>query len=130
VVSDLLATRDGATYAVKQLTGVLHRYDLGDEHPLIGCTAPDLVLAGGDRLAEYFTTGCAVLLDPADSAELRRVAAPWSDRVRVVTAKPVAAQSIIGLLARPDGYVAWASDSDLTGLDAALHRWLGNPTPA
>jgi hypothetical protein len=35
-----------------------------------------------------------------------------------------------GVLVRPDGVVAWATDSTDTGLDAALRRWAGVPEPA
>ncbi|WP_437113721.1 hypothetical protein [Streptomyces violaceusniger] len=39
-----------------------------------------------------------------------------------------------GVLVRPDGVVAWASDTTdvaaITGLEAALHRWTGAPTSA
>ncbi|WP_024799369.1 FAD-dependent monooxygenase [Nocardia sp. BMG51109] len=128
VLSELLATKDGATYVAKRLTGVLNRYDLGDGHPLVGGVVPDLDLADGSRLAQYFTAGGAVLLDPADSAELRAAAEPWSDHIRIVTAKPLVAQNLTGLFSRPDGYVAWASDGGPDGLAAALRRWLGDPT--
>nr|WP_315975420.1 hypothetical protein [Streptomyces nigrescens] len=34
-----------------------------------------------------------------------------------------------GVLVRPDGVVAWASDiAAVTRLDAALHRWAGAPS--
>jgi hypothetical protein len=34
------------------------------------------------------------------------------------------------VLVRPDGVVAWATDTaETTGLDAALHRWTGAPAP-
>ena len=34
-----------------------------------------------------------------------------------------------GVLVRPDGVVAWASDStDTAGLEAALYRWTGAPS--
>ncbi|WP_156674480.1 FAD-dependent monooxygenase [Nocardia terpenica] len=125
VLSEILATCDGATYIVKRLSGVVNRYDLGGGHPLIGALMPDLPLTDGTRLSDYFTDARAVLYDPTDSAPLRAAAQPWSDRVRVVTTKPVAAQWFTGLLVRPDGYVAWAGD-DFTALEAALHRWFGD----
>lgn len=127
VLSELLATRDGATYVVKHLSGVLHRYDLGEGHPLIGGVTPDFALAGGSRITDHFAAGRAVLWDAADCAELRRAAAPWADRIRLVTAEPAAAQQLTGLLARPDGYVAWAGDNGPAGLTTALNRWLGAP---
>ncbi|NUS45912.1 MAG: NAD-binding protein [Mycobacteriaceae bacterium] len=127
VLTDLLATPAGATYVLKQISGVLHRYHPGD-HELIGAAAPDLALADGTRLGEHGADGRAVLLDAADSPVLRTAAAPWSDRVRIVTAKPADPRTFTALLVRPDGYVAWASDTPApTGLTAALARWFGAP---
>ncbi len=64
-----------------------------------------------------------MLLDLADSAELRSLAGKYSG-VGVVTAKAADGGSLSGLLARPDGCVAWAAeDGDLTGLGDALNRW-------
>lgn len=127
VVTDLLATRDGSTAIFKKISGVLHRYDLGGGHDLIGAVAPDIELSDGSRLGAHFADGRAILLDLADSAELRTIAAPWSDRVRVVTAKPVAPRDLSAMLIRPDGYVAWAADSgECDGLAEALRRWFGD----
>ncbi|MFB8000815.1 FAD-dependent oxidoreductase [Nocardia sp. NPDC056000] len=126
VMTDLLGTKDGATEIFKRISGVLHRYDLGGTHPLVGAVAPDLELADGTRLGEYFADGTGVLLDLNDSPALREVAAAWPHRVRVVTAKPAQPQSVSALLARPDGVVAWAADtSDMAGLKEALSRWFG-----
>ncbi len=127
VVADLLATGDGATYLARKLSGVLHRYDLGGGHPLVGLGAPDLELADGSRLGEHGQDGQAVLLDLADSAELRALAAGWAGRVRVVSAKPAGHPELTGLLMRPDGYVAWArGDGRLDQLGRALATWLGD----
>jgi len=127
VVTDLLGTRDGSTAIFKRIAGVLHRYDLGGDHHLIGAVAPDIELSDGSRLGAHFADGRAILLDLADSAELRTIAAPWSDRVGVVTAKPVAPRDLSAMLIRPDGYVAWAADSgDRGGLAEALRRWFGD----
>ncbi len=126
VVGDLLATGDGATYLAKKLSGVLHRYDLGDGHPLVGYGAPDVEFADGSRLADHCAGGRAVVLDLADSAELREIAAGWGDRVNVVTTKPVSYPELTGLLMRPDGQVAWASEDGTAGqLAQALSTWLG-----
>jgi 2-polyprenyl-6-methoxyphenol hydroxylase-like FAD-dependent oxidoreductase len=128
VVSDLLATADGATYMAKQLSRVLHRYDLGAGHALVGLGAPDLEFADGSRLAEHCAAGQALLLDLADSAELRAVAAGWHDRVEVITTKPVSHPELTGLLMRPDGHVAWASEGNrLDQLGHALSTWFRPP---
>jgi hypothetical protein len=47
--------------------------------------------------------------------------------VSVVTDGPATPTRV---LVRPDGVVAWASDTtDVAGLDAALRRWTGAPSP-
>ena len=121
VVADLLATDDGATYLAKKLSGLLQRYDLGGGHPLVGSGAPDLALADGTRLGEHCHDGRPLLLDLADSAELREVSAPWGERVHLVTAKPADDGALTGVLVRPDGFVAWAAeDGTPTGLAEAL----------
>jgi 2-polyprenyl-6-methoxyphenol hydroxylase-like FAD-dependent oxidoreductase len=127
VVSGLLATGDGATYVAKHLSGVLHRHDLGGGHALVGQGAPDLQFADGSRLAEHCADGRALLLDLADSAALRTLAAGWGDRVNLLTTKPVSHPELTGLLVRPDGYVAWASENGpLSELGRALSTWFGN----
>jgi len=70
-----------------------------------------------------------VLLDLADSADLRAVAAGWKDRVAVTTTTadvPAALGEAATLLVRPDGYVVWAGE-DADELRSALHRWFGEP---
>ncbi|WP_328401957.1 FAD-dependent oxidoreductase [Nocardia sp. NBC_00403] len=128
VFAELLATTDGATTVFKNLSGVRHRYDLGGGHALTGAPAPDFELSDGSRVEDHFVDGGAILLDLADSAELRNLVAPWSSRVRVVTAKPTRSRSLAAMLIRPDGYVAWAADStEIDGLSSAVTRWFGAP---
>ena len=74
-----------------------------------------------------------VLLDLADDAALRAVAAGWKDRVVVTTAtaQADALGAAPALLVRPDGYVVWAgTDAGAAGLEAALVRWFGRPRPS
>ncbi|MET0700647.1 MAG: FAD-dependent monooxygenase [Mycobacterium sp.] len=128
IVSDLLSTRDGATYAVKKVSGVDQRIELPGAHPMIGRYLPDLWLADGSRLADHGHGGGFLLLDrTADGAFARRADAV-SGRVRIVRDGPA---TPAGVLVRPDGVVAWAGDDGAdTGLDAALRRWAGLPPSA
>ncbi|MFJ1647554.1 FAD-dependent oxidoreductase [Streptomyces sp. NPDC088258] len=136
VVADLLNTREGTTYAVKKVSGVDQRIDLPGDHPLVGRYVPDLWLADGSRLADHGHGGGFVLLDRTPDGAFARRAGAWAGRLNTVSddhAKPT------GVLVRPDGVVAWASDASnttgttgtvsVTGLEAALRQWAGAPSP-
>jgi len=106
------------------LAGSDVRYPVGDTHPLSGYLAPEMTLDDGTRLAELLRHARPVLLDLSGGG-FATSAGAWADRVDLVTGgsadTPVAA-----LLVRPDGYVAWATDSpDGPGLTEALARWFG-----
>jgi 2-polyprenyl-6-methoxyphenol hydroxylase-like FAD-dependent oxidoreductase len=127
VVSEFLGTRDGATYYVKRISGMWQRYDLGDGHPLVGTTMPNLRLEDGTRLADHTHEGRALLVDLAGDDQLAALAKPYAGRLGLVRGSSEGA-GVSGLLVRPDGFVAWASAdgaSDPAGLEAALTRWLG-----
>ncbi len=131
VVADLLSTREGATYAVKKISGVTQRVDLPGDHPLVGRNAPDLWLRDGSRLTDHGHTGGFLLLDRTPDGAFARLAAGWTGRVTSVTDDR---GTPAGVLVRPDGVVAWASDSTdiaaVTGLESSLRRWAGTPSPA
>ncbi|MEU4148735.1 FAD-dependent monooxygenase [Streptomyces sp. NPDC026659] len=130
VVADLLGTRDGTTYAVKQISGVTQCTDLPGTHPLTGRYAPDLDLTNGSRLSDHAHDGGFLLLDRSPDGTFAALATAWADRVRLVTD---AHATPAGVLVRPDGVIAWASDttdtSELKELEAALLRWAGEPSP-
>jgi hypothetical protein len=131
-------------YIAEMLSGVDVRYDLSDEqadpHRLLGTFARDLVLDtvdGETRLSELTRRGNGVLLDLAGRPEVAATAQEWAGqvgwtgRVRQVVATSKQEPDLVGLLVRPDGYVAWAADRDTTpesvraGLGRALARWFG-----
>ncbi|MGW5365155.1 FAD-dependent monooxygenase [Actinopolymorpha pittospori] len=105
VVSDLLDTTTGTTYMARKISGYWQGY--GDD-PVIGRTAPDLVLADGTRLGEHLYDGKGLLV----GAEVDG----YADRVDSVKADHP------GMLVRPDGIVAWAGGD---GLEDALTTWFG-----
>ena len=131
VVRDLVATRDGATYFAKKISGVWQRYDLRGDHPLIGKSAPDFEFADGSRLGEYCHDGRALALRLAattsNSAISAQSGATGSKSSRFASKK---ASDLTALFVRPDGCVAWASngDPDLDDAAAALSEWLGLST--
>jgi 2-polyprenyl-6-methoxyphenol hydroxylase-like FAD-dependent oxidoreductase len=72
--------------------------------------------------------GRPLLVD--NTGGLGDVAAPWRDRVDVVSA-PLPEGT--AMLVRPDGYAAWAGDTaapDVASLRTALARWFGEPARA
>jgi hypothetical protein len=118
IVADLLSTRDGTTYAVKKISGVTQRIELPGDHPLTGRYVPDVYLGDGSRLADHAHNGGFLLLDRTSDGTFARIG---NGRARVVSD---ARDTPTGLLVRPDGVVAWASDTDdAAGLDDALRRW-------
>ncbi|WP_280669173.1 MULTISPECIES: FAD-dependent monooxygenase [unclassified Kitasatospora] len=125
----------------EMLSGVTVRYELeGPEHRLLGDFARDLDLrtAQGERtLPEYLHRGTGLLLDLAGRPEIGQAYQDWADglsragRVQHVEAQCTQESGLVGLLVRPDGYVAWAADHEATGpelhkgLSEALTRWFG-----
>jgi 2-polyprenyl-6-methoxyphenol hydroxylase-like FAD-dependent oxidoreductase len=137
VVGDLLSTREGTTYAVKKISGVTQRFDLPGNHPLVGRFVPDVWLSDGSRLADHGHGGGFLLLDRTPDGAFARRAAAWAGRVTSVTSvndDHATPTGVTGVLVRPDGVVAWACDTDgladTAGLEAALHRWAGAPSPS
>jgi hypothetical protein len=123
VFGELLEDRTTVQRIADLISGADIRYD-----GMLGW-APDLVLRNGSgtvRLAELTRGGRPLLLDPTGAdGELGEAAAPWRDRVDVVTAR-CDDPAVTAMLVRPDGYVAWSA-GDTDGLRAALKRWFGEP---
>lgn len=130
IVRDLAGTRDGATYFAEQLWGISLHYDFGGTHPLIGYSAPDLQFADGSRLANHLRDGSALLVDFTKNKSLRAAAEGWRGRMRYVPGVALDGLGLSALLVRPDGFVAWASDSapNHDELEEAATRWLGLPS--
>ncbi|MFF4412766.1 SDR family oxidoreductase [Streptosporangium sp. NPDC001559] len=120
------------------ISGLGIRYDVGPgDHPLLGARVPpaDYVTeAGPTSTAALLRPGRGLLLDlsgePGRHAGLRRLTAPWADRVNTVAARTAAGDAATDgsvFLVRPDGYIAWAETSGAAGLRDALERWFGRP---
>ncbi|MCC8246322.1 FAD-dependent monooxygenase [Saccharothrix luteola] len=131
VFTELLRHPEVERHLAARVSGLDIRYDVGGgENPLLGLRLPHLDLTRGHHRtsgAELLRAGRGVLLDLADNAVLRRRAAPWADRIDVVTA--TAADDLPGgttaVLVRPDGHVAWAAPGTHHDLPTALDRWFG-----
>jgi bifunctional hydroxylase/dehydrase len=140
IFTELLAYEAVQRHLVGMVTGLDIRYDVGPgDHPLLGRRLPDHELVGdfgesGKASAfESLHAARGVVLDLADAPGTRAAAAPWNDRVDVVTATLHAVgagtplEGVDAVLVRPDGYVAWVGSgrSGAEGLPDALTRWFG-----
>ncbi|MER6691609.1 hypothetical protein [Streptomyces minutiscleroticus] len=105
------------------------RYDLGDDHRLVGTLCPDMkltlerpdpdVVTAVNRSADLLREGRGPLLDLVDRAEARGAAAAWTGRVNTVTARTDRVD-VDALLIRPDGCVARPC---LPGRTSTPPRW-------
>jgi bifunctional hydroxylase/dehydrase len=136
VFAELMRHDEVLRHLSGMVSGLAIRYDLGSEHPLAGMRLPkaDLVSAEGKTTTiAPLQQGLGAFLDFSDDAALCAVAGRWPERVNVVAAQPHGlspASPLTGvpaLLARPDGYVAWAG-TDAAELAGALERWFGPAT--
>ncbi|MGA5729587.1 FAD-dependent monooxygenase [Streptomyces seoulensis] len=120
VLADLLGTRDGTTYAVKQIAGVTQRLPLPGSHPWTGRYVRDVALSDGSRLADHAHEGGFLLLDRTPGAVFAELGKGRAQIVRD------GGTGVVGALIRPDGVVVWASDTtDPAGLEPALRQWAG-----
>jgi 2-polyprenyl-6-methoxyphenol hydroxylase-like FAD-dependent oxidoreductase len=128
ILRDLIATRDGATYFAERVWGVSLRYDLGEEHPLVGRSCPDFELEDGTRLGALLRDGNGVLLDFDRQASLQALDGLWGDQVRYVAKDAKDRLGLSAVLVRPDGFVAWASDTTPVPEDVtrAAARWFAS----
>jgi hypothetical protein len=129
-IRTILRFRPSRTAMAGRLTGLGIGYPHAGraEHRWTGRRMPDLS-CGGDRLYELLRDGRFLLLDASGSvsSEVALVGARWSDRVRTARSEPHAVPGLPRfVLVRPDGYVAWASDTDSDrGVVQAVSRWCG-----
>lgn len=127
VMADLADTRDGATYLAERVWGVAQQLDLGDGHPLVGRSVPDVLLADGRRPGEVLRAGQGALLVFEAGAPLLQAVECWPQCPPCITSEQEGVPGLGAVLVRPDGIVAWACDAggDQAGLPQALQRWFG-----
>jgi 2-polyprenyl-6-methoxyphenol hydroxylase-like FAD-dependent oxidoreductase len=125
IMRELIRTRDGATYFAERVWNVSLRYDLGGEHPLVGRSSPDFELEDGRRLGALLREGNGVLLDFDRQSSLKALDGRWGDRVRYVASDAKDRLGLSALLVRPDGFVAWATDTpaEAEEVTRAAARW-------
>ncbi|WP_458091025.1 FAD-dependent oxidoreductase [Streptomyces malaysiensis] len=129
LVRDLMSTPDGTTHVYRRTSGLFNRYDLGNEQPLVGRTAPDFRFADGTRLGDLMHQGHGVALDFSGDRALRRAAQGWEGRIRYASGSVRDDLGLGAVLIRPDGVVAWASEHtpDRDAFEQIAAQWFGNP---
>lgn len=114
-------------YLSGMISGVDTRYSGFGMAPDIEVKTPD----GAVRLASLLHSGRPLYVDLASRDDLVAVVEGRVDVVRGVAASP---SSSVGLLVRPDGYLAWESTgslsdafsrADAVSLEEAVNRWFG-----
>lgn len=127
IIRDLIETRDGATYFAGRVWGIHTQYDLGNSHPLVGHSVPNFELEDGTTMGELMHGGQGILLDFDRNASLKNFASDWRDRILYVSDRAKEPLGLSAALVRPDGFIAWASDSnpDCSELQTAAARWFG-----
>ena len=129
IVREFINTRPGATFFAHKIAGMWLSYDLPGNHPLIGRSAPDFEFEDGTRLGPLLHDGKALLLNLNGHETLGAASQPWCGRVKYVAAKAKDNLGLTALFARPDGFVAWATEAepDASEVTEAITRWLGEP---
>ncbi len=125
VVTGLMKTDEGNRFFGEMMSGITTRYELADEHPLVGRLCGNLTLSINGHETRLFTLmqqANGLLLDAANGAA-SRIAERWASRVRCVQL-----QDGTTILLRPDACIAWVGDGNHhNGLEPALKRWFGKP---
>lgn len=126
ILRDIIDTRDGATYFAEHVWGVSQRYDLGGNHPLVGCSVPDFERVDGSKLGVLLRDGRGMLLNFEGHRVLRSIGQSVGLAIPYAEHAVKNRMGLCAVLVRPDGIVAWACDGelDVRELIQALSRWL------
>ncbi len=112
IMRDLMETRDGATYIAGRVWGITTHYDLGGDHPLVGHSVPNFEFEDGAKIGEIMHDGRGMLLDFDGNASLKALVSEYSDQLKYVSGRAKEQFGLRAVLIRPDGFVAWTSDSE------------------
>jgi 2-polyprenyl-6-methoxyphenol hydroxylase-like FAD-dependent oxidoreductase len=125
VFRDLMNTRDGATYMAARVWGVFTHYDLGGDHPLVGHSVPNFEFEDGTKVGELLHDGQGILLDFDGNPWLKTLASEYSNRMKYISGHAKEQFGLSAVLIRPDGIIAWASESEPNGesIREAVARW-------
>ena len=117
VIRDFINTRDGATYLTERLTGITTHYELSGEHEMVGYSVPNFEMEDGTKVGELLHEGHGMLLDfdstnGADASTLlKTIAEEYGEQMKYVSGRAKDQLGLSAVLIRPDGIVAWATNS-------------------
>lgn len=111
IVRDLIDTRDGGTYIAGRVWGIHTHYNLGG-HPLAGHSIPNFEFENGSTIGKLMRDGKGILLDFSTNAQLEMLAGKYSSQLKYVSGMVKDSLGVNAALIRPDGIVAWATDSE------------------
>jgi 2-polyprenyl-6-methoxyphenol hydroxylase-like FAD-dependent oxidoreductase len=126
IIRDLMNTRDGATYFAGRVWGIHTHYDLGGSHPLAGRSVPNFEFEDGTTIGELMHNGQGILLDFTMDASLKALANEYVN-LKYISGTAKEQFGLCAVLIRPDGIIAWASNSDpdFSELKKVAARWFG-----
>ncbi len=125
ILRDLIGTRDGATYMAERVWGISTHHTLDGEHPIVGRSVPNFELEDVGTVNELMREGHGLLLDFHANTVLKNLADKYDARMKYVSSSAKKTLGLSAVLVRPDGIIAWASDSEPheQSLRQAAARW-------
>jgi 2-polyprenyl-6-methoxyphenol hydroxylase-like FAD-dependent oxidoreductase len=125
IISDVMDTRDGATYFAGRVWGIHTHYDLGGDQSWLGYSVPNFELADGTKIGDLMSDGKGLLLDFSGDTSLEASAAEYRDHINYVSGQAKEQLGLSAVLVRPDGIIAWSSRNkpNLNELKQAAGRW-------
>ena len=74
---------------------------------------------------KFVVDGKGVLLDLAETKELSALGQAWKERLKYVSAQAKDSKGLTAVLVRPDGFVAWATESepDVSAAAQSIKCW-------
>ncbi|KAI1456552.1 monooxygenase [Annulohypoxylon moriforme] len=130
LIRDLINTTDGNNLFMDRVWGLWMRYDLGNEHPLVGSSVPDFEFEDGSRLGPRLKDGRGLLLDFSADETLKWLAGKYSGKVNYLSTSVKDKLGLSAMLVRPDGVVAWVAEenADIDAARVAFEQWFGSST--
>jgi 2-polyprenyl-6-methoxyphenol hydroxylase-like FAD-dependent oxidoreductase len=125
ILSDMINTKDGATYIAGRVWGINMQYDLGSDNPLVGRSVPNFELENGTTIGHLMYDGQGLLIDFTGIDQLKTFANKYPGQIKYFSGKAKEQLGLNSLLVRPDGIVAWATDAevDMAELEKAAEGW-------